>query len=102
MMPFIILQSDLWTSPIFSLTSHRYYILFLDDYYYFLWTFLLTNESQAFEMFTSLSNQIRTQFYQNVKFFQCDNGREYENTFLHNYCVANGFIFRFSYPHTSS
>ena len=53
-------------------------------------------------MFISLSNQIRTQFSQTVKCFQCDNGREYNNSLFHKYCVDNGLIFRFSCPHTSS
>lgn len=76
----------------------NFWMIFLD----FLWTFPLTNKSQAFEMFTSLSNKIRTQFSQTVKYFQCDNGREYDNKYFHNYCVANGLTFRFSFTHTSS
>lgn len=37
-MPFEIIHSDLWTSPILSSAWHKYYILFLDDYSNFLWT----------------------------------------------------------------
>jgi len=101
-MPFDILHSDLWTSPVFSSSSHRYYVLFLYDYSDFLLTFLISNKSQVFEKFTSLSNQICTQFSQTIKCFQCDNGREYDNTQFHKYCADNGLIFRFSCPHTSS
>lgn len=101
-MPFDILHSDLWTSPILSSAGHRYYVLFLDDFTDFLWTFPLSNKSQVFETFMSLSNQIRTQFSQTIKCFQCDNGREYDNKSFHDYCAANGTNFRFSCPHTSS
>ena len=31
-MPFDILHSDLWTSPVLSSLGHRYYVLFLDDF----------------------------------------------------------------------
>lgn len=55
-MPFNILHSDLWTSRVLSSTGHHYYVLFLDDFSDFLWTFPLTNKSQVFEMFISLSN----------------------------------------------
>jgi hypothetical protein len=40
-MPFDIVHSDLWTSPTLSSGGHRYYILFLDDFTNFLWTFPL-------------------------------------------------------------
>ena len=33
------MHSDLWTSPILSSAKHKYYILLLDDYTNFLWTF---------------------------------------------------------------
>jgi len=32
-MPFDIVHNDLWTSPILSSGGHRYYVLFLDDFY---------------------------------------------------------------------
>lgn len=54
-------------------------LCFFYDFVYFLWMFPLTNKSQVFEMFTSLTKQIRTQFSQTVKCFQCDNGGEYNN-----------------------
>jgi hypothetical protein len=80
LMSFDILHNDLWTSPILSSYGHRYYVLFLDDYFDFLWTFPISHKSQVFETFTSLSNQIRTQFFEIVKCFQCDSGREYNDT----------------------
>lgn len=39
LMPFDIMHSDVWTSPILSSAGHKYYVLFLDDYTNFLWTF---------------------------------------------------------------
>lgn len=35
--PFEIIHSDLWTSPIQSLSGIKYYVLFLDHYSHFLW-----------------------------------------------------------------
>lgn len=74
MMGFNILHGYFWRSPVLSSACHRYYILIYDDFTYFLWMLPLTNKSQVLEMFTSLSNQIRTQFSQIVKCFQYDNG----------------------------
>ena len=38
-LPFDIIHRDLWTSPIASSSGHRYYVLFLDDFSKFLWTY---------------------------------------------------------------
>ena len=38
-MPFDIIHNDIWTSSILSSSGHRYYVLLLDDYSNFLWTF---------------------------------------------------------------
>lgn len=54
-MPFEIIHSDLWTSPILSNAWHKYYILFLDDYSNLLWTLPISKKSQAYLIFSSLS-----------------------------------------------
>lgn len=102
LMPFDILHSDLWTSPVLSSAGHKYYVLFLDDFTNFLWTFPISRKSQVFEMFQSLTNLIQTQFSLSVKSFQCDNGGEYNNELFQQYCANHGLVFRFSCPHTSS
>ncbi|KAD6454414.1 hypothetical protein E3N88_09120 [Mikania micrantha] len=101
-LPFDILHSDLWTSPILSSGGHRYYILFLDDFTNFLWTYPLSNKSNVFQIFLNFHKMIKTQFERDIKTFQCDNGTEYNNTSFHSFCAQNGMLFRFSCPHTSS
>lgn len=56
LMPFYILHNDLWTSLILNSFSHRYYVLFLNDYFDFLWVFHLGTKSQVFERSTYLTN----------------------------------------------
>jgi hypothetical protein len=85
-----------------SSAGHKYYVQFLDDFTNFLWTFPISRKSQVFETFKSLTKMIQTQFSQNVKSFQCDNGGEYNNELFRKYCTDHGHVFRFSCPHTSS
>ncbi|KAJ9535722.1 hypothetical protein OSB04_un001122 [Centaurea solstitialis] len=101
-LPFDIIHSNLWTSPVLSTGGHRYYILFLDDLTDFLWTYPLTNKSQVYNTFTNFHNHIHTQFERKIKQFQCDNGTEYTNNNFKQFCHINGMHFRFSCPHTSS
>lgn len=53
--PFDIIHSDLWTSPLLSSSGHRYYVLFLDDYSNFLWTFPLSTKSQVYSVFSKFT-----------------------------------------------
>jgi histone deacetylase 1/2 len=101
-MPFDILHSDVWTSPVLSTSGHKYYVLFLDDHSNFLWTFPISHKSQVFPTFEKLRAYIKTQFHREVKNIQCDNGREYDNGNFQKLCETNGISFRFSCPHTSS
>jgi hypothetical protein len=36
---FDLVHCDLWTSPILSLSGYKYYLVILDDYSHFPWTF---------------------------------------------------------------
>lgn len=100
-MPFDIVHSDLWTSPILSSSDHRYYALFLDNYSNFLWTYPISHKSQVHKIFLSFRPYIKTHSKREVKAFQCDNGREYDNGPFQNFCAQHGMTFRFSCPHTS-
>ena len=101
MMPFDIVHSDIWTSPVLSSGGHRYYALFLDDFTNFLWTFPIANKSQVHSIFIQFRAHIKTQFEREIKCFQCDNGKEYDNAHFHKFCELNGMMFRFSCPYTS-
>ncbi|GJS75864.1 ribonuclease H-like domain-containing protein [Tanacetum coccineum] len=45
--PFDIIHSELWTSPVSSMSGYKYYVLFLDHYSYFLWVYPLHRKSDA-------------------------------------------------------
>ena len=100
--PFDILHSDLWSSPVLSSTGHNYYVLFLDDYSKYLWTFPLARKSDAYDILLRFKNHISTQFERNNKNVQCDNGREFDNCAFWDFCQTHGMSFRLSCPHTSS
>ncbi|KAL2940317.1 Retrovirus-related Pol polyprotein from transposon RE1 [Bienertia sinuspersici] len=100
-MPFDIIHSDLWTSPILSSLGHKYYVLFLDNYTNFLWTFPISSKSQVYKLFIRVRTYIRTQFEREIKAFQCDNGREFDNDPFKQFCQKHGMNFRFSCPYTS-
>ncbi|CAL9245815.1 unnamed protein product [Arabidopsis halleri] len=101
--PFELVHSDLWTSPLPSISGIRYYVLFLDHYSHFLWVYPLRRKSETFSKFLHFSAHIATQFKAQIKNFQCDNGGggEYNNTQFHSHFATHGINVRFSCPHSS-
>ena len=91
--PFDIIHSDLWTSPVMSSSGHCYYVLFLDDYSKFLWTYPIAKKSQVKHLFKSFHSLIHTQFTRDIKTFQCDNGAEYINDTLQEFFFINMAFF---------
>ncbi|GJV00734.1 ribonuclease H-like domain-containing protein [Tanacetum coccineum] len=98
---FDIIHSDVWTSPIPSLSGFKYYVLFLDHYSQFVWVYPLVNKSDVMSKFVLFRNYVRTQFKCEIKSFQCDHGGEFDNRRLHTLFAKNGIQFRFSCPQTS-
>ena len=101
MMPFDIIHCDLWTSPLLSSMGHRFYLVILDDYSKFVWTFPLAKKSQVYSTFLHFRAYVRTQFERDIKTIQCDNGREFDNTPFWDFCKDNGISFHFSCPYSS-
>jgi hypothetical protein len=51
--PFDLIHLDLWTSLVVSVSGSKYYLVILDDFTHYLWTFPLKLKSDTF---TTLSN----------------------------------------------
>jgi hypothetical protein len=47
---FDLVHCDLWTSPVLSLSGYKYYLVILDDFSHFLWTFPLRLKSDTFPL----------------------------------------------------
>jgi hypothetical protein len=50
---FDLMHIDLWTSPVISVSGSKYYLVNLDDFTHYLWTFPFKLKSSTF---TTLSN----------------------------------------------
>jgi len=99
--PFELPHSDLWTSPISSVSCYKYYILFLDDLTHYLWVFPLWAKSEAYGTFVKFHTFVRMQFNLPIKYLQCDNGCEYDNSSFKSFSSTLGIHARLSCPHTS-
>ncbi|KAK1432035.1 hypothetical protein QVD17_08921 [Tagetes erecta] len=100
--PFDIIHCDLWTSPVHSNSSYKYYMVLVDNYSNYVWVYPLKFKSETFSTFVKFHKLIRTPFQKKIKTFQCDLGGEFDNNQFHNFATQNGLVFRFSCPQTSS
>jgi hypothetical protein len=99
---FDLVHCDLWTSPVLSLSGYKYYLVILDDFSHFLWTFPLRLKSDTFPTLTHFFPWVSTQFRRPVPALQCDNGREFDNNASRSFFLTHGIQLRLSCPYTSA
>jgi hypothetical protein len=76
---FGLIHCDLWTSPVVSVSGHKYYLVIIDDHSNIVWTFHLRVKPDTFSTLSKIFTFDSTQFGRNIKAVQCDNGREFNN-----------------------
>jgi transposase InsO family protein len=99
---FDLVHCDLLTSPVLSLSGYKYYLVILDDFSHFLWTFPLRLKSDTFTTLTHFFAWVSTQFHRPVRALQCDNGREFDNHASRSFFLTHGVQLRLSCPYTSA
>lgn len=99
--PFDILHTDLWTSPIVSLNGFKYYLIIVDEFTNFVWTYPLKFKSQVFTHALLFHKFVQTRFQLNIKPIQCYMGGEFDNNAFSQFCQQQGMVFRLSCPDTS-
>jgi hypothetical protein len=99
--PLELVHSDVWTSPIPSLTGCKFYVIFVDDYSRFTWLYPMFNKSDVYQCFLKFKALVEKQFNTPIKQFQSDNGGEYTSNQFKLYLSQNGIFHRLTCPHTS-
>ncbi|XP_021309205.1 uncharacterized protein LOC110432736 [Sorghum bicolor] len=87
---------------ILSISGYKYYLVVVDDYSHYSWTFPLRAKSDAFPALVHFFAWVSTQFGLTVKAVQCDNGREFDNSTSRAFFLSHGVHLRMSCPYTSS
>uniref|UniRef100_A0A453MBJ6 Integrase catalytic domain-containing protein n=1 Tax=Aegilops tauschii subsp. strangulata TaxID=200361 RepID=A0A453MBJ6_AEGTS len=72
--PFQLVHCDLWTSPVTSFSGFAYYLVVLDHYTHYSWTFPLRAKSDTSPTLLRFFQYILTQFHVLIKCMQYDNG----------------------------
>jgi hypothetical protein len=99
---FDLMHLDLWASPVVSVLDSKYYLIILDDFTHYLWTFHLKLKSDTLTTLSNFFAYVSNQFGRKIKAIQCDNGREFDNSSTRIFLLSNGTQLRMSCPYTSS
>ncbi|UYV84378.1 FHDC1 [Cordylochernes scorpioides] len=99
--PLEIVNTDL-CGPIEPLThdNKKYIMTFLDDYTHLCYVYLLSNKYEAKEYIKEYVNEVERFLNAKVSKLRCDNGGEYANTQVKEWCKMKGIILDFTIPYT--
>jgi hypothetical protein len=84
------------------MSGYKYYLVVLDDFSHYSWTFPLRAKSEAFPTLSHFFAWVSTQFGLTIKVAQCDNGREFDNSTSRAFFLSHGVQLHMSCPYTSS
>uniref|UniRef100_A0A2N9G021 Integrase catalytic domain-containing protein n=1 Tax=Fagus sylvatica TaxID=28930 RepID=A0A2N9G021_FAGSY len=99
--PFALIHADLWgPAPITSSTGFRFYLVLVDDFTKFTWTFFLKHKSDTYQIFTQFQAMVNTQFSLPIKVLRTDCGGEFTSNAFNQFCANKGIIHQLSCPHT--
>ena len=99
--PFELIHSDVWTSPVASNTGYIYYLVILDDFSHYVWTFPLRRKSDTLATLAAFYSYVSTQFGGPILALQTDNGKEFDNLAVRTLLTTHGTTFRLTCPYTS-
>nr|GEV34065.1 putative ribonuclease H-like domain-containing protein [Tanacetum cinerariifolium] len=84
-----------------SLNKKSYYLVVTDDYIRFTWVFFLATKDETTPIINTFITGIENQLSLKVKIIRSDNGTEFKNNDLNQFCGMKGVKREFSVPRTS-
>ena len=82
-----------------SLYDNKFFVSILDDYTRFGWVLFIKSKDQVFDAFLSWYKNIKNIFNKSIKYLRTDNGTEFTNRKIINFCIENGISHDFSVPY---
>ncbi|GJU56448.1 putative ribonuclease H-like domain-containing protein [Tanacetum coccineum] len=95
--PLFMLHMDLF-GPTFvsNLINKKYCLVITDDYSRFTWVFFLVSKDETSDILKSFITQIENLVDKKVKIIRCDNGTEFKNRVMSEFCEKKGIKRKFS------
>ncbi|GJY33124.1 putative ribonuclease H-like domain-containing protein [Tanacetum coccineum] len=99
--PLELLHMDLFGPvSVESINKKRYYLVVTDDFSRFSWVFFLATKDETSEILCKFIIGLENQLNHNVKIIRCDNGTEFKNHAMNEFCAKKGIKREFSVART--
>jgi transposase InsO family protein len=86
-------------SQVRSMGGKSYVLVIIEDYSRCSWVFFLESKDEVFEHFRSLALRLNNEHPNCLKAIRTDNGTEFRNVSLDEFCLEHGIDQQFSTPH---
>jgi transposase InsO family protein len=83
-----------------SLGGNFYCLVIIDDYSHYTWTFFLEDKGNTFDIFKKFATRAQNEFGSSMVKIISDNGSEFHNTRVEEYCDDEGIKHEFSSTYT--
>lgn len=74
-----LIHTDVWTSPVQSVSGYKYHVVFIDDFSRFTWIYPLYTKFAVFDHFVKFKLLVENQFSTTIKQLQSDGGGEFNS-----------------------
>ncbi|GKA87631.1 putative ribonuclease H-like domain-containing protein [Tanacetum coccineum] len=99
--PLFMLHMDLFgLTFVSSLMNKKYYLVVTDDYSRFTWVFFLATKDETSGILKSFITEVENLVDKKVKIIRCDNGTEFKNRVMSEFCEKKGIKKEFSVART--
>ncbi|GJS52146.1 retrovirus-related pol polyprotein from transposon TNT 1-94 [Tanacetum coccineum] len=99
--PLFMLHMDLFGPTFMSSLMHKKYCLVVtDDYSRFTWVFFLATKDETSEILKNFIKEIENLVDKKVKIIRCDNGTEFKNKVMDDFCREKGIRREYSVART--
>jgi transposase InsO family protein len=83
-----------------SLGGNLYCLVIVDDFSHYTWTFFLEDKGKTFDIFKKFATKAQNEFGSSMVKIRSDNGLEFRNTKVEEYCDGEGIKHEFSSTYT--
>ena len=95
------IYSDLWGLSKLTLKGEkRYFLTFIDDFYWKIWVCFLKTKDDAFEAFKEWKILVENQMERKIKYLHTDNGLEFCSEEVIGFCKVHGITRHKTVRHT--
>ena len=89
-----------WSTTYASAGGNLYCLVVVDDFSRYTWVFFLYDKSEVASIFKKFAKKAQNEFDCKIKKIRSDNGKEFDNTNIHEYCDEIGIKHEVSATYT--